>query len=77
VFKKLILLSYLIIFSWTIPTLEQQVIILRPTEYEESYFETHRFTQKESFEFVSFNPYLDDVSKTKVSENDDYILYVD
>ena len=76
-FKKIILFSYLIIFSWTIPTLEQQVIILRPTEYEESYFETHRFTQKESFESVSFNPYLDDVSKTKVSENDDYILYVD
>jgi hypothetical protein len=64
-------------FSWTIPTLDQQVIILRPTQYAQSYFETHRFTQKETFESVSFNPYIDDVSKTKVSENDDYILYVD
>ena len=77
VFKKLILISYLVIFSWTIPTFDQQVIVLRPTEYAQTYFETHRFTQKETFESVSFNPYIDDVLKTKVSENDAYILYVD
>jgi len=77
VFRKALLVLYALTLTIHIPLNSDALVLIRPFSSTSYYFESNRHTQVEDLETITINPYLDEKDLTLVSENNDFILYVD